>query len=383
MNIQLSPLLGPYAAFPFSLTAGTGDQVGDAAGKTWWDFYGGHCVASTGHCHPAVVRAVQEQAASLLFYSTAARVPVREAAARALLAFAPAHLGGVFFCNSGAEANENALKLALQLTGRRRIVAFDGAFHGRTLLALTATGGALAAPFAGFGPEVLRLPFANLPALRSADFSDVAAVIVEPVQSLAGVRTAPPTWFTALAAKARASGALLIFDEVQTGVGRLGYPFAADRYRVAPDFITCAKGLASGVPMGALLVADSLCGALPANGLGSTFGGSPLACAALLATLDVIRNEQLLAHAKRAEGMLRTGLAGGVVREVRGMGLLLGLVADGNAAALQQHLLEQHILVGASADPGVLRLMPPLTISPLAINALLAAVRSFASQAAA
>jgi acetylornithine/succinyldiaminopimelate/putrescine aminotransferase len=378
MNMQPSPLVGQYAQIPVPLVSGAGDQVFDDAGHAWWDFYGGHCVASTGHCHPAVVEAVREQAGALLFYSTAARVPVREAAAQALLDFAPAHVGGVFFCNSGAEANENALKLALQLTGRNSVVAFDGAFHGRTLLALSATDNpAIQAPFAGLGPGINRLPFANVPALRAADFSDVAAVIVEPVQSMAGVLTAPPVWFEELAEKARAAGALLILDEVQTGFGRLGQPFAATAYGVRPDFITCAKGIASGVPMGALLVDKAIREQLPANALGSTFGGSPLACAALQATLGVIEAERLMANARRAEGALRVGLAGSVVRKVRGAGLLLGLVAGQHAPALKKHLLHQHILVGGSADPGVLRLMPPLNLSDAAIDALLAGVKSF------
>lgn len=376
-----SPLLGRYTGFPVPLIRGAGDRVHDAAGDAWWDFYGGHCVASTGHCHPRVVQAIREQAATLVFYSTAAELPVREAAARALVEFAPAHIDGVFFCNSGAEANENALKLALLLTGRKRIVAFDGAFHGRTLLALAATDDvALSAPFAQFGPEIVRLPFADVPALRQADFADVAAVIVEPVQSMAGVRTAPPVWFEALQRKAHEAGALLIFDEVQTGMGRLGSPFAAAHYNAQPDFITCAKGIASGVPMGALLVAASIRDQVPPNALGSTFGGSPLASVALTATLEVIAEEQLLARVRRAEGALRVGLAGTIVREVRGAGLLLGLVAGEAAPALRQHLLANRVLVGGSSDPGVLRLMPPLNVSTEAIEALITAVRGFKSR---
>lgn len=384
MNIQPSQLLGQYTGFPLTIVRGVGDRVFDTNGTAWWDFYGGHCVASTGHCHPAVVHAVREQAGELLFYSSAAPLAVREAAARALLDFSPPHLGGVFFCNSGAEANENALKLAFELTGRQRIIAFDGAFHGRTLLALSATDNpALNTPFAEFAPAVTRLPFADIAALRGADFSDVAAVIVEPVQSQAGVRTAPPEWFEALAAKAHAAGAMLIFDEVQTGIGRLGTPFAATHYRVEPDFITVAKGLASGVPMAAMLVAADLCPQLPANALGSTFGGGPIACAALLATLDVIRSENLFMNVKLAEEALRAGLAGSVVGEVRGAGLLLGLVAGEAAPALKQHLLTEHILVGSSGDPGVLRLMPPLNLSHAAIAALIDAVRRFGAHGAA
>lgn len=379
------PLLGAYAAWPLPFVRGEADQVFTADGKAYWDFYGGHCVAGTGHAHPAVVAAVSRQAGELLFYSTAARIPVREQAAAALLAVAPPGMGGVFFCNSGAEANESALKLAVQLTGRKTIVAFDGAFHGRTLFALAATdNAALHAPLAGVLPAVTRLPFGDGAALDAADFGHAAAVILEPVQSMAGVRMADPGWYRALAAKAKAAGALLILDEVQTGMGRLGAMFGAERFGIAPDMITLAKGIASGVPMGALLVSADIAARVPGNALGSTFGGAPLACAALLATLQVIQQDKLAAHAAACEMLLRQGLRGGVVGEVRGAGLLLGLHAGAKAGALRQHLFERRILVGGSNDPAVLRLMPPLNVSATAIQALLAAVREFdAAQAAA
>lgn len=384
MNMHTSHLIGQYASLPISLVSGQGDQVFDDKGNAWWDFYGGHCVASTGHCHPTVVEAVQKQAGEFLFYSTAAQIPVREAAAQAVVDFAPDHIGGVFFCNSGAEANENALKLSLQLTGRKRIVGFKGAFHGRTLLAINATDNpAINEPFVDFGPAMERLPFGNEAALNEADFSDAAAIIVEPVQSMAGVHTASKSWFEALERKARDAGAFLIFDEVQTGFGRLGDSFAAARYGIQPDFMTCAKGIASGVPMGALLVSKALSDQLPPKSLGSTFGGSPVACAALLATLEVIEKENLFANVRRAEKALREGLAGTVVNEVRGAGLLLGLVAGEAAPALKQHLFEQHILLGGSAEAGVLRLMPPLTLTDAAIEALVTAVRGFESKGAA
>lgn len=379
-----SALLSQFAGFPCAITAGSGDRVFDAAGHGYWDFYGGHCVATTGHCHPRITTAVRRQAEALLFYSTAAEVPVREAAARALLDAAPREMGGVFFCNSGAEANENALKLAVQLTGRSGIAAFTGAFHGRTLFALAATDDdVLRAPFTALLPEIRRLPFADADILAAADFSDIAAVIVEPVQSMAGVRAAPREWLIALAAKARKAGALVIFDEVQTGVGRLGTFFAAQHFGIAPDFITSAKGIASGVPMGALIVRDEIASRIPSGSLGSTFGGAPLACAALLATLQVIEDENLCTRVGEAEQILRAGLADGVVKEVRGVGLLLGLDAGEHARALKRHLFEQRILVGGSADPAVLRLMPPLTVSDAALGALIEAVASFDARKAA
>ena len=373
------PALFPtYAPYPFALAQGRGESVYDNQGGEWLDFYGGHCVAATGHSHPKVAAAVAAQAQALLFYSAAARLPVRDAAAQALVDFAPEHIASVFFCNSGAEANESALKVAALVNGRRRFVAFKGSFHGRTLLALSATDSpSLKQGLESFLAPVDFLPFGDKQALEAADFSQSAAVIVEPIQSMAGCATASREWFQALAAKCRAAGTLLIFDEVQTGMGRLGQPFAAQFYGVNPDLMTLAKGIASGVPMGALLMSAAVARALKPSDLGSTFGGGPLVAAALLATLEVIRDEELMAKASRQAARIRAGLAGSCISEVRGEGLLLGLKAPGKAAALKKYLQEQHILVGGSSDPDVLRLMPPLGITDAAVDKLLAAIQAF------
>jgi|SRR5579859_4967811 len=374
----IAPLLPTYAPYPFALVSGRGEQVFAADGTAYLDFYGGHCVAGTGHCHPAVAEAVAAQARQLMFYSAAARIPVRDEAAQALVEFGPEGLASVFFCNSGAEANESALKVAAQLTGRHRFVAFKGSFHGRTLLALSVTDapelkqslGPLVAP-------VDFLPFGDSAALEAADFSGSAAVIVEPMQSMAGITTAGTAWFKALQQKCRQAGALLIFDEIQTGMGRTGQPFAAQLYGVTPDMLTTAKSVASGVPMGALLMSPAIAAALKPGDLGSTFGGGPLACAALLATLKVLRDEKLMANATAQEQRIRAGLVGSVISEVRGAGLLLGLKAGQHAKALKKHLQERHILVGGSNDAAVLRLMPPLNVSAAAVDSLLAAIRAY------
>lgn len=377
-NGGIAPLLQTYAPYPFPLVSGRGEQVFDADGNAYLDFYGGHCVAGTGHCHPQVAGALAAQARQLMFYSAAARLPVRDEAAQALIDFAPAGLASAFFCNSGAEANESALKVAVQLTGRHRFAAFKGSFHGRTLLALSVTDspelkkslGPLMAP-------VDFLPFGDIDALAAADFSQSAAVIVEPIQSMAGVSTASAAWFEALMEKCRRTGALLIFDEVQTGMGRLGQPFAAHIYGVTPDMLTLAKSMASGVPMGALLMSPAIASALKSGDLGSTFGGGPLACAALLATLKVIHEEKLMANATAQEGRIREALAGSFISEVRGAGLLLGLKAGRHAAALKKHLQAQRILVGGSSDAEVLRLMPPLNVTDAAVGTLLGAIEAF------
>lgn len=382
--MQTTPLLPTYVPYPFPLLKGVGDRVFDDTGKAYWDFYGGHCVCSTGHAHPAVVSAIAKQAGTLLFYSTAARIPVRDEAAEALVAFASEGLAepfaSVFFCNSGAEANEHALKVAAQLTGRSVFATFQGGWHGRTTLALSVTDDAKLRPAAApFLAETLVLPWADEAALAAADFSGVAAVILEPIQSMAGIRTAPASFFQALRAKCDAAGTLLIFDEVQTGVGRLGTPYAAGFYRVTPDLATSAKGLASGVPMGAILMRESVAARLKPGDLGSTFGGGPLASAALLATLQVIREEGLMLRATALALRIRQALSGTVVTQVQGEGLLLGLRAPGCAPALKAHLQAHAILVGGSGDPDVLRLMPPLTLTDAAVDALIAAVKAFAN----
>ncbi len=381
-NLQPPALLPTYTPFPFPLLRGERDRVFDPLGRSYWDFYGGHCVASTGHSHPLVAEAIAVQARELIFYSTAAELPVRSRAAKALLDFAEsgrdAGMASIFFCNSGAEANENALKMACRLTGRHKFAAFQGGWHGRSTLALSVTDDpAITDPYAPLLAPCLRLPWNDVEALEAADFSDVAGVIMEPIQSMSGIRPATAPFMIKVREKTKAAGAMLIYDEVQTGMGRLGHPFAAGLHGVRPDMITSAKGLASGVPMGALLLSAEAAASVRPGDLGSTFGGGPLACAALLATLTVIRQEGLLQNVFVREQEIREALAGTCVTEIRGSGLLLGLVVPGRAKQLKAHLQDRHILVGGSGDPDALRLMPPLNVTRAAVDALAEAVRTF------
>lgn len=287
----------------------------------------------------------------------------------------------MFFCNSGAEANENALKLAIQHTGRKRICALEGAFHGRTMLALAATASpALRDPFADLLCPTLRLPPNDLDAVARIDDS-VAAVIVEPILSIAGVVELSPDYLRALRRRCDQVGAMLIYDEIQTGMGRLGRPLAAGAHGVRPDMVTLAKGLANGIPVGALLMTAAVAERVRQNDLGSTFGGGPVVCAAMLAVLDTIERERLVEHAASLEARFRETLRIGPVEEVIGRGCLIGLrTADAGAKRLQAQLLERGFITGTSGDPSVLRLLPPINLPFEAVGELREALADIAGR---
>lgn len=358
-------LLPVYSTFPLRAVSGHGVWIVDDAGNEWLDAYGGHAVASTGHAHPAVARAIADQAQRLIFYSTVVPHHLREDLAERLAALAPLPAGRVFFCNSGAEANENALALARKHTGRQRIVSVGGGWHGRTPGAVACTDGLRyeeAARRAGV-PLSARVPFDDSAAMRAAVDDTVAAVIIEPVQGLQGARECSGDFLRAAREACDAAGAMLLFDEIQCGAGRCGAFTAAEAYGVTPDIITLAKGLASGLPIGAMIASGEVVASLQPGDLGSTFGGGPVVCAAALATLDVIENERLIENAVAVGARIREGALALGVPAVQGRGLLLGLRLSGPAAGVQQALFGRRILTGTSADPAVLRIMPPLTFS--------------------
>ncbi|HUP21287.1 MAG TPA: aminotransferase class III-fold pyridoxal phosphate-dependent enzyme [Gemmatimonadota bacterium] len=369
-------LLPVYARMPVRPVAGEGAWLVDQAGERWLDAYGGHAVASTGHSHPKVVAAIAEQARRLLFYSSAVDWPARETLAERLAGLCPDPLARVFFCNSGAEANENALHLARRRTGRTAVVSVEGGWHGRTAATQAVTDGAryeAAARRAG-APISRKVPFGD--ARRMADTVDdsTAAVIVEPIQGIAGARACPPDFLAAARAACDASGAVLVFDEVQCGAGRCGAFTAAEAIGVTPDVVTLAKGLASGVPVGAIVAAPFLTDDLEIGDLGSTFGGGPLACAAALATLDVIEEEGLIDNALRIGRRIADGARAIGIPGVDGAGLLLGLRLGRPARAVQEALFERRVLTGTATDPHVLKLMPPLVFSAREADILLDAL---------
>ena len=371
-----SALLPVYAQFPLRAVSGHGSWIVDEHGHRWLDAYGGHAVASTGHSHPHVAAAIATQASQLLFYSTVLPHPLRERMAERLVGHMPEGLGHVFFCNSGAEANENAMHLARKRTGRERMISVTGGWHGRSVACCAVTDGAkyeVGATRAGM-PLSTRVPFNDVGALEQALDESVAALIVEPVQGMSGARDCSREFLQAAREACTRVGAALIFDEIQCGVGRLGAFTAAEFYGVTPDAITMAKGIASGFPMAAIVVGDFLAEGVTTGDLGSTFGGGPLACAAGLATLDVIENERLVENAATVGAYLRyhalnLGLA------VQGHGLLLGLRLPRPAAEVQRRLFERRILTGTAADPAILRLLPPLSFSTDEAQLLLEGLR--------
>lgn len=365
--------LATYKRMPLVAERGAGVWLYDISGQKYLDLYGGHAVAGTGHSHPHVVAAIREQAEKLLFYSNLVYSETRARAAEKLISISPQSLTKVFFCNSGTEANENAMRMARMATGRENIISFSGGFHGRTADSISAT---FLGKYRELGkpnvPGHLQADFGDIDSVRRLSDQSVAAIILEPIQSMAGVRTAAPDFFRALRELCDDRGIVLIYDEVQTGVGRTGEWFFAGSKSgdgVVPDIITLAKSLGSGIPVGACLVSEQIAARIKENDLGTTFGGGMIAMAAVTATLEAVENDRLLENVKKVESHLRHRLAEiPQVKRVRGAGFLLGLEFAENAAAMHKGLLERHVITGTSSDPKVLRLLPPLCLQTAEIN---------------
>jgi acetylornithine/succinyldiaminopimelate/putrescine aminotransferase len=365
-----------YPMLPFEPSRGEGVFLIDEAGRRVLDFYGGHAVAALGYGHPRLTRVLVEQLQTLQFQSNLVPMKVRDRAADALAEFAPEGLDRVFFVNSGAEANENALKLALKLTGRTKVVAVEHSFHGRTAAAGAVTWGSQRSWY-GFPRtpmDVAFVPRDDVAALDAAIDGTTAAFIVEPVQGLAGAYEFSAEFIQAARKACDRHGAMLILDEVQSGMGRLGEPFGAQLYKVQPDLLTTAKGLAGGLPAGAVIMKDSIASQLGPGELGTTFGGAPIACAAIETVISVIREEHLLERVRAGSEQIRQQCATGPIKAIRGHGYLLGLSSDLKASALRDALLRHDILTGTSADPYVLRLLPPLILEPSHVERLATAL---------
>ena len=359
--------LAMYKKMPIAAERGEGVWIYASDGDKYLDLYGGHAVAGTGHCHPHVVKAIREQAGDLIFYSNLVYSRVRARAAEKLVSIAPAPLKKVFFCNSGTEANENAMRMARMSTGREKIITFSGGFHGRTADAISAT---FLGKYREIGkpnvPGHVEAEFGNIESVRELADDTVAAIMLEPIQSMAGVRMAQPEFYRSLRALCEDRGIVLIYDEVQTGVGRTGEWFFAGSEAgsgVVPDIITLAKALGSGVPVGACLVTEAIASQIKENDLGTTFGGGMLAMAAVTATLEAIEDDRMLENVRRVETYLRNRCREiEKISAVHGLGFLLGIEFQEKAASIHQALLEKKIITGTSSNPKVLRLLPPLCL---------------------
>jgi acetylornithine aminotransferase len=369
-------LMDNYGTPRVPLVRGEGARFWDADGKEYWDFLGGIAVNSLGTAHPAIVRAVSEQVARLGHVSNlfVAEPPVRLAERLLQLFGRP---GRVYFSNSGAEALEAAFKIG-RLTGRTHMVATEGGFHGRTMGALALTGQpAKRDAFHPLPGVVTHVPFGDVDALRAAVGSETALIVLEPIQGENGVIVPPAGYLAAAREIATAAGALLVLDEVQTGVGRTGHWFEHQAQGVEPDVVTLAKGLGGGLPIGATVAFGAAADLLTPGKHGSTFGGNPVSCAAALAVLDTIESEGVLENVKRQGERLREGieaLGHPLVDHVRGAGLLLGIVLTEPCSALVQRAAQDAGLLVNAAVPGTVRLAPPLVLGDDGVAAFLAAL---------
>jgi acetylornithine/N-succinyldiaminopimelate aminotransferase len=349
-----------FSQYPVEIVSGEGVWLRNSKGERILDMYGGHAVAGLGYAHPAWTRALTRQAQECNFQTNAVHMQVRLRAAEKLVKFSQLDFTSVFLVNSGAEANENALKLAFRMTSRPHVAAIEGGFHGRTAAAAAVTWGAkdkwFCFPRAPF--DVSFIPRGDVAAIAQHVTDKTAAVIVEPVQGLAGAVDLGAPYLAALRRRCDEVGAVLIFDEVQCGVGRVGHPFAANLYGVMPDMLTTAKALGNGFPCAALLASAKVTAALKLELLGTTFGGGPMACAAIEAVLDAIESEDLLARVQRVSAYIRETCVIGPVTGHQGAGFLTGLRTTRPAKAIQAELLECGILAGTASDPHILRLLP-------------------------
>ena len=362
--------LSPASLLPVAIDRGEGATLFDTDGNAYADLYGGHAVALLGQGHPRWVAALSDQARTLSFVSTVAPVPLRDRAAQALCDFTEMHTA--FLVNSGAEANEAALKIARKAMGRDVIVAFEAGFHGRTMACLGVTAaGSYRSQHDPVHGTTRFVPYGDADALAAALDEDVAAVLLEPIQGIAGVIEPPAGFLTACRRLCDEVGALLIVDEIQTGIGRCGRAMQWHAERAcAPDVCTVGKSLGSGFPVAAMLCTEAVAATASPGEHGSTFGGGPLACAVVLAVLETIADEDLLTRGRALEAIARErGAAIDSVGTVRGAGCLLGVVLDRPARPVAQALVRAGFLTGTAADPHCLRLCPPAIMPPATLHA--------------
>lgn len=366
-----------YARFPVAFVRGEGARLFDAEGREYLDFLGGIAVVLLGHTHPEVTRAVAVQARTLLHVSNLFHVPVQSEVGRLL---SESTIGGkVFFCNSGTEANEAAIKLARKWSANRgragthEFVVLEGSFHGRTYGGLSATGQPeFHKGFEPMLPGFVTVPFGDIGALESALTDRTCALLVEPLQGESGVRMHPPGYLKEAERLCRQKGILLVMDEIQTGMGRTGAMLASERFGLLPDVVTLAKGLANGLPLGAVVAREEVASAFGPGSHGSTFGGNPVCCAAARVVLETLKAPGFLSEVDRKGELLKKGLAELAerrkdVRKVRGLGLMLAMEMEVETKEIARRCLANGLVVNATSG-NILRFLPPLTVSDAEIR---------------
>lgn len=355
-------LFNVYPLSPIQPVKAKGSLLWDQDGKKYLDLYGGHAVISIGHGHPHYVQYIQEQLSNIGFYSNSVKNSLQEELADQSGKISGYNQYQLFLCNSGAEANENALKLASFQNGRKKVLAFHKSFHGRTSLAVAATDDGSIQALVNKDHEIIFLPWNEEEQVEKHVKDDVCAVIIEGIQGVGGIQVPEVSFLQTLKKACQKHGVLLILDEVQSGYGRTGEFFAHQYTGIHPDLITVAKGMGNGFPIGGVLISPDF--KAKHGMLGTTFGGNHLACAAGIAVLEVMKKEKLIERAKLlGETWMTTFSQIDGIKDVRGQGLMIGLEFDFPIANLKQALMENHqILIGTSSNKNVLRLLPALTI---------------------
>lgn len=363
-------LFDVYPLQDIVIEKGEGCYVWDEKGEKYLDFYGGHAVISIGHSHPKWKKRIEDQLDRIAFYSNSVKLPIQQE-----LATAFGHISGrdeyqLFLCNSGAEANENALKLASFYNGRKKIISFSKAFHGRTSLAVAVTDNPAIRAGVNENENVVFLPFNDKEKFSEAMErfgNEVAAVIVESIQGVGGIRLADEEFLQLIRSLCDRYGSVVIADEVQCGYGRTGKFFAADHAGIDADIYTMAKGMGNGFPVAGIAIHPKI--AARHFMLGTTFGGNPLACAAALAVLEVMEEEKLMANAERMGRLLMNKLHENLlIQQVRGKGLMIGFDVPEELKDLKKNLLVKHHIFTGEAKPNVIRLLPPLNITGVEVE---------------
>ena len=350
-----------YSLLPIEPVLAEGSWLWDAAGRKYLDMYGGHAVISVGHGHPRYKEAIRNQLDRIAFYSNSVLNPLQEELAEKLGRLSGYPEYTLFLCNSGAEANENALKLASFVTGRKKVIALRNAFHGRTSGAVAATDNKKIIASFNAGHDIAFVPMNDIDTFAAALDGDTAAVIIEGIQGVGGIHEPGTEFLQQVERLTAANGSILILDEIQSGYGRTGRFFAHQFHGIRPQLITTAKGMGNGFPVGGVLIGPSI---QPWAGmLGTTFGGNHLACAAAIAVLDIIHDEHLMENAAHVGGMLIERLSTMSLGTIRGRGLMIGFDTPADRSTLRADLLNKHRIFTGEAKPNVVRLLPSLALT--------------------